>query len=94
MADAVDANVMSVAVAPCRDASRFASSASGIRCPIPGVASIATCGPRTEPAAPAGLLPLQQLAAVEPLLLLFSILGGAGAAVTAVRCGGLFSGWC
>uniref|UniRef100_A0A804NJQ9 Uncharacterized protein n=1 Tax=Zea mays TaxID=4577 RepID=A0A804NJQ9_MAIZE len=44
VADAVDANVMSVDVTPWRWARRFASSASGIRWPIPGVASIATCG--------------------------------------------------
>lgn len=42
--DEVEAKVYSVAVTPCREARRFASSAIGIRCPIPGVASSATCG--------------------------------------------------
>lgn len=42
--EAVDAKVKRVVVTPCRAARRLASSASGIRWPIPGVASIATCG--------------------------------------------------
>ena len=43
MADAVDAKVNSVIVAPCCAARHLASSASGIRWPIPNVASITMC---------------------------------------------------
>jgi hypothetical protein len=47
VAEAVDAKVTSVVVMPpWREDRRFASSANGIRWPIPGVASIATCGGR------------------------------------------------
>nr|CAB3490206.1 unnamed protein product [Digitaria exilis] len=42
--EAVEAKVMSVEVTPWRVARRLASSAMGIRWPIPGVTSIATCG--------------------------------------------------
>ncbi|WVZ50738.1 hypothetical protein U9M48_001965 [Paspalum notatum var. saurae] len=48
VAEAVDAKVSSVEVSPWREDRRFASSASGIRCPMPGVASIATCGGRSS----------------------------------------------
>lgn len=46
VADAVEAKAMSVVVMPGRAARRFASSASVIRWPIPGVAIITTCGGR------------------------------------------------
>ena len=43
VADVVDAKVNSVIVAPCCTARRLASSARGIRWPIPNVASITMC---------------------------------------------------
>uniref|UniRef100_A0A0A9EZB7 Uncharacterized protein n=1 Tax=Arundo donax TaxID=35708 RepID=A0A0A9EZB7_ARUDO len=83
VADAVDAKVRSVAVAPCRDARRLASSASGIRWPIPGVTSIATCGGGAPAAEP---LPLQH----EP----FSIIGAALSVELTVFPGGVWLARC